>query len=83
MHINNVVKNYLYDLKEYITWWGNELYIFGVKKIELLSSKKIIIKLLESNLVISGNSLKITKSLENELTINGEINEIKKELCNI
>jgi len=83
MHINNILKNYLYNKNEFITWYKNEIYIFGLEQVESLCSKKIVVKLLNFYLEVLGNNLKITKCSEKELIINGEINEIKKELHNI
>ena len=83
MHINNILKNYLYNKKEFITWYNNEIYIFGLEQIESLCSEKIVVKLLNFYLEVLGNDLKITKCSEKELIIGGEIDEIKKELHSI
>ena len=83
MHIDESIGSYLYNKNEFITWLDNQVYIFGVKNIELLNDKKLIVNLLNSNIIITGINIRVLKSNEKELVINGEIDAIKKELCHI
>ena len=78
MHINNIVKNYLYDNNEFLLWDERQLYVYGINHIILITDTLIKLDLINNQLQITGNNLKVIKTNEKELILQGEINDIKK-----
>ena len=78
MHLKNIIANFLYDKDAYILWFDNKVYLYGIKLIELLNDRKIIIRMNNSKLKIDGSDLKLQKVSNNEVLIYGDINAIKK-----
>ena len=73
IHIKNILKNYLYDLDNYITIYDNYLYVFNYNKLNKISGKEINIILDNKEIIISGNNLLIKQMTKQELLITGII----------
>lgn len=77
MHINEYLKDFLFDYPYFITFYNNSLYVFNFIKINKISNYEIILEFLEFKLTIKGNDLYISKMNKNELTINGIITNME------
>ncbi len=77
MHINEYLKDFLFDYQYFITFYNNSLYVFNFIKINKISNYEIILEFLEFKLTIKGNDLYISKMNKNELTINGIITNME------
>ena len=78
MHINKILSEFLHDKNEYVVWFNNQVYVYGVQDIKILNSQKIVLMLDQKDISIFGNNLRIIKSNEIELLGEGDIHEIKK-----
>ena len=77
MHINEYLKDFLFDYQYFITFYNNSLYVFNFIKINKISNYEIMLEFLEFKLTIKGNDLYISKMNKNELTINGIITNME------
>ena len=77
IHIKNILKNYLYDLDNYITIYDNYLYVFNYNKLNKISGKEINIILDNKEIIISGNNLLIKQMTKQELLIIGVIMKVE------
>ena len=77
IHIKNILKNYLYDLDNYITIYDNYLYVFNYNKLNKISGKEINIILDDKEIIISGNNLLIKQMTKQELLIIGVIMKVE------
>lgn len=77
IHIKNILKNYLYDLDNYITIYDNYLYVFNYNKLNKISGKEINIILDNKEIIISGNNLLIKQMTKQELLITGIIMKVE------
>ncbi len=77
IHIKDILKNYLYDLDNYITIYDNYLYVFNYIKLNKISGKEINIILDNKEIIISGNNLLIEQMTKQELLITGIIMKVE------
>ena len=77
LHINETLKNFLFDLNYFITIYENCLYAFNYLKLEKVTNTEIILKFEKFNLNIYGSEFIITKMTKNELRIKGVINKLE------
>ena len=76
MHIKDNLTNFLYDQNYYIAMYDNYLYVFNYLNLDLLTNKKIVLKLEKFKLLIKGENLFISKLLHQEILIKGKIENI-------
>ena len=76
MHIKDNLTNFLYDQNYYIAMYDNYLYVFNYLNLDLLTNKKIVLKLEKFKLLIKGENLFISKLLPQEIFIKGKIENI-------
>ncbi len=76
MHIKDNLTNFLYDQNYYIAMYDNYLYVFNYLNLDLLTNKKIVLKLEKFKLLIKGENLFISKLLPQEILIKGKIENI-------
>lgn len=79
MRIANILKDFLYDQKYFISFYDNKLYIYGYEDIYLLTKTSIYIKFIDFNIKIKGDNLNTKRLTKYELQVEGTINEIITE----
>ena len=67
LHFRDHFKNFLYDLQDFITIYGNNLHVFNYSKLNKLSNTEIILTINNRKVFIEGNDLKIKKMSKEEL----------------
>jgi len=77
LHIKDSLKNFLFDLENFITIYDNHLHVFNYMKLNKLSDTEIILKFDKFKLIISGINLKIKQMTKQELLINGCILKVE------
>ena len=73
LHFRNYFKNYLYDLDDFITIYDKHLHVFNYQKLNKLTDTEIILQMLNKEIVVTGNELKIKQMTKQELLITGNI----------
>ena len=71
------MKNYLYDLENFITIYDNHLHVFNYIKLNRINDKEINLLLDNKEITINGNNLKIKQMTKKELLINGVIEKVE------
>ena len=69
LHIKDIIKNYLYDLNDFITIYDNYLHVFNYKRLNKIDDNEINLLLDNKEIEIKGNNLKIKKMTNQELLI--------------
>jgi len=77
LHFGENLKNFLFDLDDFITIYENHLHVFNFKKLNKLSDEEIILSLAKAEIIIKGNNLKIKIMTKQELLINGQIMKVE------
>lgn len=77
LHFSENLKNFLYDLNNFITIYENTLHVFNYSKLEKLSEKEIIININNKIVNISGHDLKIKQMTKQEILIKGNIVKVE------
>lgn len=77
LHFKDSLKNFLFDLDNFITIYENTLHVFNYKKLEKLSSDEIIIHLDNKIINIKGTNMKIKQMTKQELLIKGVILKVE------
>ena len=77
MHFKYNIKNYLYDLDDFITIYDGHLHAFNYNKLVKLSEKEIIIIFSKYRINIIGNDLKVKIMTKDEMLINGNILKVE------
>ena len=78
MKLYNALQDFLYDKNYFVSIFEDKIYIYQYQDIKLISSEKIIVKLLNFDLEIKGRNLYIIKMNKEELMIKGFVNEVIK-----
>ena len=77
LHFKENLKNFLFDLDNFITIYENNFHIFNYQKLYTLSEDKIIFSLNNKKVIITGDDLKVKKMTNQELLINGKIMKVE------
>lgn len=77
LHINENLKNFIYDLNNYIAIYDNSLYVFNYQDLMLISKTNIILRFNNYKIEIEGINFKINKMTKQELKIVGKINNMR------
>lgn len=77
LHIKDIIKNYLYDLNDFITIYDNYLHVFNYKRLNKIDDNEINLLLDNKEIEIKGNNLKIKKMTNQELLITGLIEKVE------
>ena len=77
LHIRDNLKNFLYDLDNFITIYENNFHVFNYQKLDKLSEKEIIFTLTTSKVKINGLNMKIKQMTKQELLIIGKIIKVE------
>lgn len=77
LHINENLKNFIYDLNNYIAIYDNSLYVFNYQDLAHISKTNIILKFNNYKIEIEGNNFKINKMTKQEIKILGKINNMR------
>lgn len=77
MHINDTIKNFLYDQKYFITMYDEVLYVFNYINLLKINKDEIILEFKDFKLIIWGMNFYITKMTKNEMKIKGIINKVE------
>lgn len=77
LHFRDSLKNFLFDLDNFITIYENSLHVFNYKKLDKLSDNEIIILLEDKFINIKGKNMKIKQMTKQELLIKGVILKVE------
>lgn len=77
LHINENLKNFIYDLNNYIAIYDNSLYVFNYQDLMHISKTNIILRFNNYKIEIEGINFKINKMTKQELKIVGKINNMR------
>ena len=77
LHFKSFMKNFLFDLDNFITIYNNNLHVFNFIKLNKLSESEIIITLENKTIKIIGNNLKVKQMTKQELLINGLLEKVE------
>lgn len=77
LHINENLKNFIYDLNNYIAIYDNSLYAFNYQDLMHISKTNIILRFNNYKIEIEGINFKINKMTKQELKIVGKINNMR------
>ena len=77
LHIKDIIKNYLYDLNDFITIYDNYLHVFNYKRLNKIDDNEINLLLDNKEIEIKSNNLKIKKMTNQELLITGLIEKVE------
>lgn len=77
IHFKDTFKNFLYDLDNFITIYENHLHVFNYQKLNKLSDTEIVLTILNKEVTIKGNNLKIKQMTKQELLITGEFLKVE------
>ena len=67
LNFRGFFKNFLYDLEDFITIYGDSLHVFNYQKLNKLSDNEIILTLNNRKIIINGINLKIKQMTKQEL----------------
>ena len=79
MNIFKSLSSFLYDKEYFITFFGNEIYVYNYENLIFLGESKIILSLKNFNLHIKGQNLFVKQLDKKEILIEGFIKEVIKE----
>lgn len=77
LHFKDSLRNFLFDLDNFITIYDNTFHVFNYKKLEKLSEDEIIIHLENKVINIKGSNMKIKQMTKQELLIKGNILKVE------
>ena len=77
LHFKDSLKNFLFDLNNFITIYENTLHVFNYTKLEKLSENEIVIHIENKIVNINGSNMKIKQMTKQELLINGVILKVE------
>lgn len=77
MNIVSGIRSYILEEDVKITIINNKINITNYIDIGHFDSNKIIVKLINKNIIIKGNDLVVSKLLDSEILITGEFNNIE------
>jgi len=77
LHFKDSLRNFLFDLDNFITIYDNTFHVFNYKKLEKLSEDEIIIHLENKVINIKGSNMKIKQMTKQELLIKGIILKVE------
>ena len=77
LHFRENIKNFLYDLDNFITIYDNNLHVFNYDRLDKLSDNEIIVRLFNKKIVINGKNLNIKQMTKQELFINGDVMKVE------
>lgn len=77
LYFKESIKNFLFDLNNFITVYDNFLHIFNYEKLVKLSEKEIIVNLDNKKVKIEGFDLLVEKMNKQELLIRGTILKVE------
>ncbi len=77
LNLKDNIKNYIYDLDDYISIYGNNIYIFNYASLDMINNNKIEIHFINKKIIIKSKDLIIKKMTKQELLINGYPLEIE------
>lgn len=77
LHFKDTLKNFLFDLDDFITIYDDSLHVFNYQKLNKLSDSEIILSLDKRKIIINGDNLKIKQMTKQELLINGKIMKVE------
>lgn len=77
LHFKDSLRNFLFDLDNFITIYDNTFHVFNYKKLEKLSEDEIIIHLENKIINIKGSNMKIKQMTKQELLIKGIILKVE------
>jgi len=77
LHFKDSLRNFLFDLENFITIYDNTFHVFNYKKLEKLSEDEIIIHLENKVINIKGSNMKIKQMTKQELLIKGIILKVE------
>ena len=77
LHFKDTLKNFLYDLENFITIYENHLHVFNYIKLNKLSDTEIVLIIPKMEVTINGINLKIKQMTKQELLITGNILKVE------
>lgn len=77
LHINENLKNFIFDLSNYIALYDDCFYAFNYQELIRVSKTSIILKFNTFKVEIEGNDFIISKMTKQELKINGKISNMR------
>jgi len=77
LHFRENIKNFLFDLDNFITIYDNHLHVFNYERLDKLREDEIVIKLIDKIVIINGIKMKIKQMTKQELLISGEILKVE------
>ena len=77
LHFRNYLKNYLFDLEDFITLYDKHLHVFNYEKLNKLSEDESILQMNNKEIIINGNNLKIKQMTKQELLVIGNILKVE------
>ena len=76
LHIRDNLKNFLYDLENFISIYDNNFHVFNYQKLSKLSNTEIIFTMHNMIVKLNGINLKIKKMTKQELLIMGHFTKV-------
>ena len=77
LHIKDSLKNFLFNLENFITIYENHLHVYNYQKLKKITDEEIILIFDKFMLIIKGINLKLKKMTKQELLINGTILKVE------
>jgi sporulation protein YqfC len=77
LQFRNNIRDFLFDLDEFITIYDNYFHVFNYNKLNKLSENKIVFNLNNKTVILTGNNLKIKQMTKQELLITGDILKVE------
>ena len=77
MNILNGIRSYVLESELKITILKNKINIVNYSDIGHFDSNKIVVKVLDGEVIIKGNDLVVSKLMSDEILITGEFNNIE------
>ncbi len=77
LHFREYFENYLYDLQDFISIYEGHLHVFNYQKLIKLSENEIILQMINKEINIKGQYLKIKQMTKQELLIMGNIMKVE------
>lgn len=79
MKMKNILENFLYDKKYFITMFDDYIHIYRFNKLLKLSNNEIVLSINNFIYKIIGENLFIKQMTKDEILIKGIVKETKKE----
>ncbi len=77
MNIINSIKSYVLEDEPKVTIYKNKINIENYKDIGHFDSNKIVVKLIDGEVLVNGSNLVVSKLMNDEMLITGEFNNIE------